>query len=236
LEGGMFDNRVEEFMHDFKVKEFLKKKKVSLGNVLFCLQHTRMVPRKRIDFALKYIYELLKELKKKGYYKAIYFLVSGHDVANTKKSLIKLNRQLKKEYGLDKVFLVFAEDYYDKTEITFEEYPKIFAKLGGISTYFSDVEGFGNNLLEILASGLIPAVYIYPVYKKDIAKYKFKIIDFEEFKIDEDKIADTISVIRNKTKRKEWVNNNLRILKRHFPHKTMAVKLVQAITSKRVEV
>ena len=236
LESGTFDNRVEEFMNDFKVKEFLKKKKVSLGNVLFCLQHTRMVPRKRIDFALKYIYELLKELKKKGYYRAIYFLVSGHDVANTKKSLIKLNRQLKKEYGLDKVFLVFAEDYYDKTEITFEEYPKIFAKLGGISTYFSDVEGFGNNLLEVLASGLIPAVYIYPVYKKDIAKYKFKIIDFAEFKVDEDKIADTISVIRNKTKRKEWVNYNLKILKRHFPHKTMAVKLVQAITSKRVDV
>ena len=101
-------------------------------------------------------------------YKSIYFLVSGQDPDHMRKGLIKLHKELRKEYGIDKLFLVFAEDYSDKTHLTFEEYPKIFAKLGAISTYFSDVEGFGNNLLEVLASGLIPAIYTYPVYKKDI--------------------------------------------------------------------
>ena len=60
--------------------------------------------------------------------------------------------KLKEEYKTKNLFLIFAEDYYNKTNITFEEYPKIFAKLRGFSTYFSEVEGFGNNLLEVLAS------------------------------------------------------------------------------------
>ena len=205
-----------------------------MTNVFFCLQHTRVVNRKRIDFALKYVYELLKELKKKTSYKAIYFLVSGHDPDGLRKKLLKLNRQLKKEYNTNKVFFVFAEDYYDKTHVTFEEYPKIFAKLGAITTYFSDVEGFGNNLLEVLASGLIPAVYTYPVYRKDIAKYKFKVIDFEKFEIDEEKIAETVSIIKNKTKKKQWVDKNLKIIRKNFPHSAMALELKQAITSKRI--
>jgi len=236
LEEGMLDDRVQQFIEDFKIREFLKKKKLSFTNVFFVLQHTRMVSRKRIDFALRYVYELLKELKKKTSYNSIYFLISGHDADGTKKQLIKLNKQLKKEYNTGKVFLIFAEDYYDKTQITFQEYPKIFAKLGAITTYFSDVEGFGNNLLEVLASGLIPAVYTYPVYKKDIAKYKFKVIDFKEFEIDEKKIAETISLIKNKTKKREWVNKNLDILRKHFLHNTMALELKQAITSKRTHI
>ena len=189
------------------------------------------------DFALRYSYALLQRLKEKGYYKSIYFFISGHTSTGigqkVKKDLIKLNKQLQKEYNTKKLLLVFAEDSYDKTDLTFEEYPKIFAKLGGISTYFSSVEGFGNNLLEVLASGLIPVVYTYPVFKKDIAKYKFKVIALDKFEVDESKIEETIKIIRNKTERMKWVNRNLDILKKHFPHETMAVKLIQAITSKR---
>jgi len=234
LQTDKFNDRVNRFIEDFRVKDLLKKEHLQLSDVFFCLQHTRLVARKRIDFALEYCYALLEQLRKRGYYKAMYFLVSGHSADATKKKLVKLNRKLKKEYNIKKLFLVFAEDYYSKTDITFEEYPKIFAKLGGISTYFSSVEGFGNNLLEVLASGLIPVVYTYPVFKKDIAKYRFKVISFDKFEIDPKKIEKTVKIIRNKTKRTEWVNKNLGILKRHFLHETMAVKLIHAITSKRI--
>ena len=77
-------------------------------------------------------------MRKRGYYKALYFLVSGHSADNTRRNLIKLNRRLREKYKIKKLFLVFAEDYYNKTDITFEEYPKIFAKLSGIATYFID--------------------------------------------------------------------------------------------------
>jgi mannosylglucosylglycerate synthase len=237
LKSAKFTDRVDQFITDFKVRELFKKEKVSMNDVLFCLQHTRIVGRKRIDFALRYIFALLDELKKKGMYKAIYFLISGHNAGGDLKSnLIKLHKQLKKEYNTNKVFLVFAEDYYDKTHLTFEEYPKVFAKLGAISTYFSDVEGFGNNLLEVLASGLITTVYTYPVYKKDIAKYRLKVIDFNKFELDPKRIQETINVLKSDYQRKKWINYNLEILKEHFPHSTMAVKLKQAIISKRTHI
>ena len=234
LTSDKFDQKVDQFITDFKIRDDLKKRNLQLSDVLFVLQHTRMVDRKRIDFALRYSYELLKKLKEKGYYKSIYFLISGHRADKTKKELVKLNRQLIKEYNTNKLLMVFAEDYYNKTDITFEEYPKIFAKLKGISTYFSAIEGFGNNLLEVLASGLIPVIYTYPVFKSDIAKYKFKVIALDKFEVSEKKIEDTIKIIRNKTERRKWVNANLRILKKHFAHETMAVNLIQAITSPRL--
>jgi len=226
-------NRVEKFIEDFKIRDLLKKKHQSLNDMLFVLQHTRLVNRKRIDFALAYCYELLSLLKKKGKYKSLYFFVSGHSADKTRKKLVLLNRKLRKEYNIKNLFLVFGEDYYDKTDITFEEYPKIFAKLGGISTYFSEVEGFGNNLLEVLASGLVPIIYTYPVFKSDIAKYGFKTIALDKFNIDMDKLEETVEVISNKTLRRKWVDYNLKVLKKHFAHETMALKLVQAITSKR---
>ncbi len=228
-----FTDKVKRFIEDFKIKELLNKNHLHLNEMIFVLQHTRLVNRKRIDFALAYCYELLSLLRKKGFYKAMYFLVSGQSADTTRAELIKLNRRLRKEYNTKNLFLVFAEDYYDKTEVTFEEYPRIFAKLGGISTYFSEVEGFGNNLLEVLASGLVPVIYTYPVFKSDIAKYGFKTIALDKFEIDMDHLEQTVDIIKNENKRKEWVNHNLKILKKNFAHETMAVKLIQAITSKR---
>ncbi len=237
LQSRRFEHKVEEFIKDFKIKELLKKHKISLKDTFFILQHTRVVQRKRIDFALEYSYKILSEMKKRGMSKAIYFLVSGHSYPDgTKEMLIKLNKQLRKKYNIKDFFLVFAEDFYDKTGLVFEEYPKIFAKLGAISTYFSDTEGFGNNLLEVLASGVIPVVYTYPVYKKDIAKYKFKTISFKEFELSDKKINETLSLIKSNKKRMEWINYNLDILRKHFPHKTMALKLKHAILSKRTHI
>lgn len=236
LESSKFNERVSVFMRDFKVKEMLKEKDLKPEDVLFCLQHTRMVPRKRIDFALKYCYELLSRLKEKGLYKGIYFLISGHDVNETRKGLEELNENLKKEYEIETLFLVFAEDYYERTRITFEEYPKIFAKLWGITTYFSDVEGFGNNLLEVLASGLIPVIYKYPVYKKDIEPFNFNLISFDEFELNNKKFEETIKLLRSKKLRSEWVDDNLEILRKNFSHEIVAAKLKDAIVSERVHI
>jgi len=129
---------------------------------------------------------------------------------------------------------VFAEDFDGKTDIKFEEYPIIFAKLRGFATYFSEIEGFGNNLLEVLASGLIPVVYTYPVFVNDIAKQKFKVIALDKFEIEQEAINKTINILRKDRKRKIWVNRNLKILRRKFPHKIIAFKLKRAIIRRRL--
>ncbi len=124
---------------------------------------------------------------------------------------------MSKIYPDCKGFLVFAEDYYDKTMIIFEDYPKIFAKLKGFSTFFSEVEGFGNNLLEVLASGLIPVIYKYPVFKKDIEKHRLNMVALEKYEIDEEALAKTVEVITNTKKRRKMIEDNLKILKKNFP-------------------
>lgn len=220
--------RLKQFVRNFRIKSLLRREHLKLKDVLFCLQHTRILGRKRIDFALKYCYELLAKARKRDF-KAIYFLVSGENSdKRLRLKLERLNKRLGKQYGR-KLFLVFAEDYYPKTKIAFNEYPSIFAKLGGFSTYFSEVEGFGNNLLEVLASGLIPVVHKYPVFKKDIEKYNFGLLALDKFEIRDDDLKETLKIVRSKRKRKLLVNRNLRILRKHFPHKILGIKLVQAI-------
>ena len=233
LQTDKFSESVDHFMKDFKVESLLGSKELKLSEVLFCLQHTRVVDRKRIDFALEFCYELLGKLRKRGRYKAIYFLVSGHDPDKKRGKLIQLNKELQEKYGHENLFLVFAEDYYSKTKLTFEEYPKVFAKLKAITTYFSEVEGFGNNLLEVLASGLIPIVYAYPVFKEDISKCDFKLVAFNKFQLNSKKIKEVEDLVFDEDKRRKWVNHNLNVLKKNFTHDLIGVKLVQAITSER---
>jgi hypothetical protein len=229
------NNITQKFINDYKVEEKLESTGNNLKNTIFILQHTRIVRRKRIDFALKYCFDLQEKINKnRKKKKAIYFFISGHKVNDgSKKELIKLHKKLSKEKGVDNFFLEFAEGNYDKTELIFEDYPRIFASLGGIGTYFSEIEGFGNNLLEMLASGLIPIVYTYPVFKKDIEQFKFKLVSLEKFEVDDDSMDEVISLLKSSRKRKIWVNMNLEILKEYFAHRIISSKLTRAIIRKR---
>lgn len=236
LESSKHAESVKHFLDLFSVEEMLQLKNVTFDNTLFMLQHTRVVPRKRIDFAIEYCYSLLYTLRNRGMYKAMYFLISGYsgdEGSATRRSLERLHKKLSEKYKIDTFFLIFAEDY-DKHAIPFEEYPRIVAKLGGMATYFSEIEGFGNNLLEVLASGLVPIVYTYPVFKSDIEKYKFKLIALDDFIVDVDSQLATIEFLKSSRRRKIWVNRNLTILKKSFPHQIISRKLRRAILRKRL--
>ena len=89
LENEKYNARAEKFLEDFKINELLKKSRIKLDDVQFCLQHTRIVPRKRIDFALEYSHELFNQLKKKKMKKAMVFLVSV--IMEMKLNIIKEN-------------------------------------------------------------------------------------------------------------------------------------------------
>ena len=231
-----FSDRVDKFVADFDLVNYLKKRKTKLKDTIFCLQHTRIVERKRIDFALEYCFELLEEINKnRKNKKSLYFLISGNDDKDgSKRKIMARYNQLCKKHGHKRVFLEFAEQYYKKTDIMFEEYPRIFAKLGGFSTYFSEIEGFGNNLLEVLASGLIPVLYTYPVFVSDIVKFGFKTVALDKFEVDKDSIKEMIEVLNNNRKRKLWVNKNLELLRDHFAHEIIALKLGRGIMRRRM--
>ena len=97
----------ERFLKKFRINSLLKRKRLDLADVQFVLQHTRIVPRKRIDFALRYSYELLHRLKQKKSRKAMIFFVSGHsgdETGSYKKKLLELNRQLAKQYKEKRFF------------------------------------------------------------------------------------------------------------------------------------
>ena len=236
LEKEEFAERTKKFLEEFKINNLLEKNNLILDDVQFCLQHTRIIPRKRIDFALEYAYELFSELKKRKLRKSMVFFVSGSsgdEGTSYKKELIKKNKELSEKYNTDKFFLIFAEDCKN-TEISFEEIPMKISRLGGISTYFSEIEGFGNNLLEVLAAGLIPAVYTYPVFIKDLARFKFKLVSLSKFEITSKSINDMIRVIKSDRIKKSWANKNIEILKKRFSHEIIAPKLKRAILRKRV--
>lgn len=226
------NERVKKFLNDYKVFDLLHENNTSLKDTIFCLQHTRLEKRKRVDFALKYVFEFLNHTnKRKKKKKSLYFLVDGMTYIS-KAPIKKLHRELQEKYKTDKVFLVFSDEH--KTEINFEEYPRIFAKLGGFSTYFSEIEGFGNNLLEVLASGLLPVVYTYPVFKADIAKYKFNLIALNEFEVDKNSLIELEALLKRSKKRKLWANKNLEILRKNFHHRIIELKLIRGIIRERM--
>ncbi len=217
-------DKVDRFMQDFDVSKLLEENTLILEDVIFCLQHTRILERKRIDFAMRFCFRLLDRSDKK----ALYFLVSGHRADSTKEELIKLHEELSENHE-KKVFLIFAEDV--RTGISFREYPLIFAQLGGFTTHFSAVEGFGNNLLEVMGSGLIPAIYRYPVYTSDIEQYGFNIIVFDSFETTDSRIDEILDILSDEPKRMRLVDENLISLRKHLSHETMAPKLKKALES-----
>ncbi len=235
----LFSTEIEKkkktFIHNYKINKKLSELDISREKTIFCLQHTRMVKRKRIDFALQFLFELLARSRKRNKkYEAIYFLVTGNNTNTIKEELIKLHKELSKEYEENKIILEFAEDYKDKkTELQFEDYPLIFSNLGGITTYFSAIEGFGNNLLEILASGMTPIIYQYPVYKSDIAKFHFKVLSCTEFSIEDRLIEEVFELLEQPELRKENGERNIKLIQNHFSNASIADKLKKAILSKR---
>ncbi|MBN1414838.1 MAG: hypothetical protein JW973_07040 [Bacteroidales bacterium] len=230
------DNYNQSFLKDIGVTEITESSNFTLDDTLFLLQHTRIVPRKKIEIAIDFSFELEKRFLQDSQRKCIILLVSGHsgDEQFKYKEFLTDYFLIKKEaYPRSNVFMIFGEDrilshrdiIVDKKYYNFYEIPSIIASLGGIGTYFSEVEGFGNNLLEMMSAGIPVLINRYDVYKTDIEPYGFDLPYIDDAMLTVDLVEKAYSIINDPVERNAMVKHNLTILDNELGHKIIAKKL-----------
>ncbi|MBN2273038.1 MAG: hypothetical protein JXR41_15170 [Bacteroidales bacterium] len=230
------DNYNESFLKDAGITEIINSSGFSLDDTVFLLQHTRIVPRKKIEIAIDFAFELEKRFLKDQREKCIILLVSGHsgDEQFKYKEFLTDYFLIKKEaYPRSNVFLVFGENrilshrdiIVDKKYYNFYEIPSVMASYSSVGTYFSEVEGFGNNLLEMISAGMPVFINRYDVYKSDIEPYGFDLPCIDDAMLNTGLIEKAYAIINDPVLRNRMVKHNLEILDSKLGHRIIAEKL-----------
>jgi mannosylglucosylglycerate synthase len=230
------------FLKDIGLTDVLKTSGYTLGETLILLQHTRIVPRKKIEVAIDLAFELAERFIQEGIRKCIVLLVSGHsgDEQVKYKEFLAAYFQMKKEAGPDlPVFLIFGENFIlshrdiivDRKYYDFFEIPSVIASLGGIGTYFSETEGFGNNLLEMIAAGLPVVINKYSIFKTDLEPLGFELPFIEDALLHPDLIETTFKLATQGSFRNQLVCHNLKILSEKLGHRIISESLAPLINN-----
>lgn len=235
------DNYNNSFFHDIGLLDQISEKGYTLDNTIILLQHTRIVPRKKIETAIDFAFKIEQKFTNNGHKKCIALLVSGHsgDEQNEyKKFLIEYFDKKQKEHPEQAVVLNFGESnilshrdiIVDKKYYKFAEIPSIVAARGGLGTYFSEVEGFGNNLLEMVSLGLPVIINKYDVYKSDIEQLNFDFPSVENCELSIEAIDRSYQLLTDINYRNKVIKHNLEIVETKLDHKIIADKLNPLIT------
>lgn len=230
------DNYNHSFLKDIGLEQQVTSNGFSLADTILLLQHTRVVPRKKIELAIDLAFELDKKFKKNGKEKCVALIVSGHsgDEQNAYQNYLYEHYTGKcKADPYSNVFLIFGENnilshrdiIVDKKYYKFAEVPSIIAANGGIGTYFSDIEGFGNNLLEMVSLGLPAVINKYEIYKEEIEKLGFILPAIDNTGITKELVDQSYRLLTDIEYRNHVVLHNLKVLKENFDHEIIASKL-----------
>lgn len=220
------------FFFDTLIDSALQENGFTLNDAVFLLQHTRIVPRKCIETAIDYAFRIAQKFQDDAQKKCIVLFVSGHsgdEQAPYKKQLQDYFTKKKRENEKLPVLLLFGEEHIfshrdiivDKRYYKFSEVPCIIAARGGIGTYFSEVEGYGNNLLEMLRSGLPVVINEYPVYQKDIAPLGFSFPSITHNELTDDIVEQGYRLLTDMKARNAHLAHNLAILEEQLPHEVI---------------
>lgn len=236
------DNYNDSFFEDVGLIKELEKREMSLNEAVILLQHTRVVPRKRIEVAIQLAFELEKKYLKEGQRKCVTVLVSGHsgdEQFEYKKYLRNYFKERLIKNPDSNVVLLFGENVIlshrdiivDKKYYKFAEVPAICAAAGAIGTFFSEVEGFGNNLLEMMSFGLPVVINQYKVYKEEIKQLDFRLPSIDNGVLTEELVNEAYALLTDFNYRNEIVKHNLEILDRKLCHDIIAEKLSPLIVN-----
>ncbi len=224
-----------EFFRDIGLARQLKAKNYSIKNTIMLLQHTRVVPRKKIETAIDLAFRLAAKSTPS---RPVALIISGHsgDEQTDYKNFLKryyLQQCTRQPEGQAEVFLCFAENrvlayrdvIVDRKFYSFDEVPGIIAAHGGIGVFFSEIEGFGNNLLEMIAGALPVVVNRYPVFNDEIAPLGFDIPGIDDGKLTDNLVDVAWDLLNDQEKRNAHIRHNMGVLEMRLNHGVMAEKL-----------
>jgi glycosyltransferase involved in cell wall biosynthesis len=230
------------FYKDIGLLEKIEKKGFKEEELVILLQHTRIVERKRIDLAIDFAFELEKKFRQNEDKRCVVLLVSGHsgDEHDTCRSDLEehfANRCRGNVHMTQNTLLLFGESHIlpnrevivNKKYYAFSDIPAIVAHSGGMGTYFSEVEGFGNNLLEMMAYGLPVVLNRYPIYESDLAPLDFDVAEVQDCSLDQTAVDKSYAYLTQPEVRTKAVLKNLGILENKLNHDVMASKLTPLI-------
>lgn len=236
------NNYNDTFLEDIGVMEAIRKEGFTLDDSVILLQHTRVVPRKRIEVAIDFAYRLEERFSESGQNRCIVILVSGHsgdEQVTYKKFLWEHYHKMKIIHPDAHVVLIFGEGnilshrdiIVDRKYYKFSEIPEIVAAHNGLATYFSEIEGFGNNLLEVITSGLPAVINRYDVYKTDIEPLGFKLPSIDNCELTDEVVDESHRILTDCTYHNQMVKHNLEIIYRELDHRIIAEKLKPLLTN-----
>lgn len=236
------DNYNSSFFKDVGLLAELENRNLILDDACILLQHTRVVPRKKIEVAIDLAFKLEDKFTDEGKVKSVVILISGHSGDEQNSYQEFLQEYYEKEIDKRKksnVILIFGEGsilshrdiIVDKKYYKFGEIPSIIASQGGLGTYFSDIEGFGNNLLEMICYGLPVVINKYQVYKDEIEQLGFELPAIEDGKLTSELVDSAYELFTDSSRRNWIVHHNLQVLSRKLDHSIIADKLKPLITN-----
>ncbi len=234
------DNYNRTFLRDIGLEQEVQSRGFEPEDTVILLQHTRVVPRKKIELAVDLAFELEKKFKTENQKKCVAVIISGHsgDEQNSyKQNLQDYFDELQVKNPEANVIFIFGENHIlshrdiivDKKYYKFAEIPSIIAANGGVGTYFSDVEGFGNNLLEMISMGLPVVINKYQVFKEEIEKLGFELPAIDNTGITPEVVDATYRLLTDIPYRNQIIYHNLKVLKENLDHEIIVKKLKPVI-------
>ena len=186
-------------------------------DALLILQPTRVVARKGIEHSI----ELMRRLANKGA-KLVITHASG-DEENTYANLLHTLSDLMR------VNLVFADKWVADERGTGPDGRMLFTlndvyQQADLVTFPSDYEGFGNAFLETVYHCRPVVCKRYPVFRREIEPYGFRIIAFDEF-LTRDTVNEVNRIISDRQYKHSMVEHNYRIARQCFSYDVLEEEL-----------
>ncbi len=230
------DRYNKSFWKDCGLLKHLNKQGYTLDDAAILIQHTRIVPRKKIETAIELAFKLDNKFNSEGRKGCVVLLVTGHsgDEQHYYKGwLNEYYQNLLSENPTANVIFIMGESIIlshrdiivDKKYYKFSELPGIVATQGGIGTYFSEVEGFGNNLLELISFGVPAVINKYKVFKTEIEPIGFILPAVDNCVLTPKLVDEAYRLLTDFPYRNKVVRHNLKILKKNLGHHIIAEKL-----------
>ena len=180
------------------------------------LQPTRIIPRKRIEKAI----ELARRLELDC------VLLVSHDAGDEGQAYKAYLREFAELLDIN---MLFVADRCSSQRLKTADGRKVFSLYdvyaeADLVTYPSQIEGFGNALLEAVYCRRPIATSAYRVFKTDIQPKGFRFIDFDDY-FGEDFIDKVREVLTHPEIAAEMADHNYEAARRHYSYTTLETQL-----------